>query len=128
VAVRAFLAVALGGAVGSALRWMVSGWFSRPGLELPWGTFTVNVTGALLMGFLARYFAPPHGSPAMFLALTVGLCGGYTTFSSFSLDMLTMVERGSTGRAILYALASVLFSYAALALGYLAARSLRPLP
>jgi CrcB protein len=95
---------------------------------LPWSTFTVNVTGALALGFLARYFAPPHGSPTLFLALTVGLCGGYTTFSTFALDMFTLAERGEFGRAVLYAVASVALSYGALALGYQAARMLRPLP
>jgi CrcB protein len=126
--VRALLAVAIGGAVGSALRYIVSGLLLRPGTGLPWGTLTVNVTGALALGFLARYLAPPNGSPPLFLALTVGVCGGYTTFSAFSLDMLTLVERGSTGRAVLYALVSVTLSYAAVVLGYLAARNLRPLP
>src|SRR5687768_13399553 len=97
----------------------------RQGLTgLPWGTFAVNVTGSLALGFLARYFGPPHGSETLFLALTVGLCGGYTTFSTFTLDMLTMVERGEAGRAAIYAVASVLVAYAALALGYQAARVL----
>ena len=122
------LAVALGGAIGSALRYLASGAFVRQGIEFPWGTFTVNVTGALLMGFLARYFAPSHGSPLLFLALTVGICGGYTTFSTFSLEMFTLVERGAAARAVTYALASIVFTYAALAVGCLAARSLRPLP
>jgi len=95
---------------------------------LPWSTFTVNVTGALALGFLARHFAPPHGSPTLFLALTVGLCGGYTTFSTFTLDMFTLAERNEMGRAALYALVSVVVSFAALVAGYQAARLLRPLP
>ena len=122
------LFVALGGALGSVLRYLVGIAFLRPGFSgLPWGTFTVNVSGALALGFLARFFAPPHASPGVFLALTVGLCGGYTTFSTFTLDMFTLVERGSAGRAILYALASVVLSYGALAMGYMIARTLRPL-
>lgn len=121
--------VAAGGAVGSALRYWVGTVFLRPGMAaLPWGTFTVNVTGALALGFLARYFAPPHGSPTLFLALTVGLCGGYTTFSTFTLDMFTLAERGENGRAAIYALASVVASYVALVAGYQVARLLRPLP
>jgi len=123
------MAVALGGALGSVLRYLVGAAFLRPGMgDLPWGTFTVNVTGALALGFLARYFAPPHASTSLFLALTVGLCGGYTTFSTFALDMYTLAERGALGRAILYALMSVVVSYAALAIGYQLARGLRPLP
>ena len=126
---RALIAVALGGAIGSVLRYAVGAVLLRPGRGgLPWGTLVVNVTGSLALGFLARYFGPPHGSETLFLALTVGLCGGYTTFSTFTLDMLTMVERGEAGRAMLYAGVSVLLAYAALALGYGAARVLRPLP
>lgn len=122
-------AVAAGGAIGSVLRYWVGTVFLRPGMAgMPWGTFTVNVTGALALGFLARYFAPPHGSPTLFLALTVGLCGGYTTFSTFTLDMFTLGERGEMGRAVVYALVSVVVSYAALVAGYQAARVLRPLP
>ena len=123
------LAVALGGALGSVLRYGVSAALLRPDFDwFPWGTLTVNVTGSLALGFLARYFGPPHGSDTLFLALTVGLCGGYTTFSTFTLDMLTMVERGAAGRAALYAILSVAAAYAALFLGYQAARALRPLP
>src|SRR5687768_7542864 len=98
---KSILFVALGGALGSVLRYLVGIAFLRPGFnDLPWGTLAVNVSGALALGFLARYFAPPHASPALFLALTVGLCGGYTTFSTFTLDMFTLVERGSASRAI----------------------------
>jgi CrcB protein len=127
--VKSLLVVALGGALGSVLRYLVGLAFLRAGVTaLAVATFTVNVTGSLALGFLARYLAPPHGSTTMFLALTVGLCGGYTTFSTFTLDMFTLAERGAAGRAVLYALASVAVSYAALALGYQIARTLRPLP
>ena len=123
------LAVAAGGALGSVLRYGVGVAFSRSAFSaIPWATFTVNVTGALALGFLARFFAPPHGSQTLFLALTVGVCGGYTTFSTFALDMFTYAERGEIGRAALYAAASVVLSFAALAIGYHAARVLRPLP
>jgi CrcB protein len=124
------LAVALGGAFGSVLRFWVGSAYLKAGLTvLPWGTFTVNVTGSLALGFLARYFGPPSGgSPTLFLALTVGLCGGYTTFSTFTLDLYTMMERGSVGRALSYAIASVVLSYGALVVGYQWARALRPLP
>jgi CrcB protein len=126
---NALVAVAIGGALGSVLRYWVGAAVLRPGLSaLPWATFFVNVSGSFALGFLARYFGPPHASRTVFLALTVGLCGGYTTFSTFTLDMLTMVERGETSRAMGYALASVLAAYAALAVGYQLARALRPLP
>jgi CrcB protein len=121
--------VALGGGLGSALRYLVSNMVAKSADgAVGSGTIAVNVTGALVLGFLARFLAPPHGSPTLYLALTVGVCGGYTTFSAFSLDMFTMIERGQAGRAILYALASVTLAYGALAVGYFAARALRPLP
>jgi len=122
-----WLAVLVGGAVGSALRYAVGGvWLTPVSLNFPWGTLAVNVSGSLALGFLGRYFAPPHGSHVVFLLLTVGLCGGFTTFSTFTLDAFTLVERGEPGRASAYVLASVAVSYLALILGYVAARALRP--
>jgi len=126
--VKSVFAVALGGAVGSALRYLVTIVLLRPSANaLPWGTFTVNITGALVLGFLARYFAPPNASHPLVLALTIGLCGGYTTFSTFTLELFTLVERGAVGRGILYAVASVVVSYGAFLMGNLAARMLRSL-
>ena len=122
-----WLAVLAGGALGAALRYGISGWLQPASLSFPWGTFTVNVTGSLALGFLGRYFAPPHANHALFLFLTVGLCGGYTTFSTFALDTLTLAERGAALRALAYILASVALSYAAVVAGYAAARVLRPI-
>lgn len=124
-----WLAVLAGGALGSVLRYAISGvWLVPRSLGFPWGTMLVNVTGSMALGFLARYFAPPTGSHALFLFLTVGLCGGYTTFSTFTLDSFALVERGAALRAAVYLVASVVSSYAALVVGYAAARALRPLP
>ena len=68
---KSVLAVALGG-VGSVLRYLVGALLLRSGMSaLPWGTFAVNVSGALALGFLARYFGPPHGSSTLFLGLTL---------------------------------------------------------
>ena len=121
-----WLAVMLGGALGSALRFAVGGWLQPASLSFPWGTFAVNVTGSFALGFLGRYFAPPHGGHATFLLLTVGFCGGYTTFSTFALDAFTIVERGAPLRAGLYVLGSVAASFLAVIAGYVIARSLRP--
>jgi CrcB protein len=122
------LAVPIGGAIGSALRYGVSGlWLVPVSLAFPWGTFVVNVTGSLALGFLARYIGP-QGSHALFLFFTVGLCGGYTTFSTFALDIVTLLERGDSLRAVLYAVASVLASSVAVIAGYAAARGPRPIP
>lgn len=122
-----WFAVFVGGGMGALLRYAVSGiWMTPHSSGFPWGTLVVNVTGSLALGFLGRFFGPPHGHHAVFLFLTVGFCGGYTTFSTFSLDTFSLVERGMSSRAALYVLASVAFSYAALLVGYMVARSLRP--
>ena len=122
-----WLAVAAGGALGSLLRYAIAGvWLSPASLDFPWGTFAVNLTGSCALGFLGRYFAPPHASHTWFLFFTVGICGGYTTFSTFALDAFTLVERSATLRAAGYVVLSVLGSYAAVVAGYAAARALRP--
>jgi len=122
-----WLAVLIGGAIGSALRYAIAGvWLTPASMNFPWGTLAVNVSGSMALGFLGRYYAPPHGSHEVFLLLTVGLCGGFTTFSTFTLDAFTLVERGAAARASLYVLVSVALSYVALILGYVAARAVRP--
>ncbi|MGI8497062.1 MAG: fluoride efflux transporter CrcB [Gemmatimonadaceae bacterium] len=121
-----WIAVIVGGGLGCALRYAVAGFWLGSSLNFPWGTLAVNVTGSLALGFLGRYFAPPHGSHAVFLFLSVGLCGGYTTFSTFALDAVTLVERGAPIRAAIYILASIIASYLAVVVGYSAARALRP--
>ena len=122
-----WLAVALGGALGSLMRYAIAGvWLTPASLECPWGTVAVNITGSFALGFLGRYFAPPHAPHAWFLFFTVGICGGYTTFSTFSLDTFTLVERGATLRAAGYIALSVAASYLAVVGGYLAGRTLRP--
>jgi CrcB protein len=122
-----WIAVGIGGALGSLLRYAVGGvWLSPASLDFPWGTFAVNVTGSFALGFLGRYLAPPHAGPAWFLFFTVGVCGGYTTFSTFALDAFTLVERGATARALGYVTLSVLASYCAVVVGYSTARAFRP--
>ena len=86
----------------------------------------MNVTGSFALGFLGRYLAPPHAGHAWFLFFTVGVCGGYTTFSTFALDAFTLVERGATARALGYVTLSVLASYCAVVVGYSTARAFRP--
>lgn len=126
----ASLYVALGGGVGAWLRFLVGrGWTAALGPvragAFPYGTLTVNVLGSLLMGALVGWLAR-HGShgEGTRLLLAVGVLGGFTTFSSFSLDVVTLLERGQAGVAVFYAAASVLAGVAGLFLGLLAMRSL----
>lgn len=124
------LAVALGGAIGAVLRYLLGALAAaRSGGGFPWVTLAINVTGSLLLGFLARYLAPggpaPVTAPALYAGLTVGLCGGYTTFSTFSYEVLALAERGAWARALLYVAASVTLALAATAAGAVGARAVR---
>ena len=108
-----FLWVCLGGAVGTGARYLIA--LTAPrllGTSFPWATLIVNVSGSLLLGVLAVLFlerVPPH-QRTWFLLLGVGFCGGYTTFSTFSLDVAVLYERGEIGLAALYVLLSVVLS------------------
>ncbi|MEX2181632.1 MAG: fluoride efflux transporter CrcB [Gemmatimonadaceae bacterium] len=117
--------VALGGAIGSALRFGIAEWFRRvPALAgLPWSTLAVNVTGSLVLGVFAGWLlsgaalAPEHRAFVM-----IGILGGYTTFSTFALEGLEMLLAGQVGRVVLYATASVLLSVGAAAAGFALSR------
>lgn len=104
-----YLVVFLGGGVGAALRHGVNLTAARLlGTHFPYGTLTVNVVGSLVMGLMAAWFAF-EGSPSQHwrLFLTTGMLGGFTTFSTFSLDTALLYERGELGLAALYVVASV---------------------
>ncbi|MEA3025787.1 MAG: fluoride exporter [Alphaproteobacteria bacterium] len=104
-----FVIVFLGGGIGAALRHSVNLLSARLfGTTFPWHTLIENVTGSLVMGLLAAYFAlKGDASQHWRLFLTTGILGGYTTFSAFSLDTVLLYERGETALAVLYVLASV---------------------
>lgn len=106
------LLVAAGGAVGSVLRYLVGLWTLRSfGPAFPWGTLTVNITGSFLIGVLAEAIARKFGaSVEMRVFLITGILGGYTTFSAFSLDAMTLLERGEPVTALIYVASSVLLS------------------
>jgi CrcB protein len=88
------------------------------GTAFPYGTLTVNVVGSLAMGLLAAYFAFKGDATQHWrLFFTTGILGGFTTFSAFSLDAVLLYERGETGLAALYVLASVALSIAGLFAG-----------
>lgn len=116
---QATLLVMLGGAIGSAARYhlgrLMFSWF---GPAFPWGTLAANVLGGLLMGVLAGILTRGgDGGEPWRLLLGVGVLGGFTTFSSFSLETAVMIDRGQLGAGALYVLLSVAASIAALGLG-----------
>lgn len=120
------LLVAAGGAIGSVLRYLVAlagtRWF---GPNWPYGTFFVNVTGSFAMGMVVELIARRFGaSPELRLFIATGILGGYTTFSSFSLDTAVLWERGDLAMAMGYVLLSVGLGIAALFAGLAVARQL----
>lgn len=118
----------LGGAIGSVGRVMMTNLVSRwTGEEFPFGTIVVNVTGAILMGLLAGYSVTDPGklifSPAARTFLMIGVLGGYTTFSSFSLQTFLLLEQGNISGALLNVLLSVLLCIAGIWLGFVTIRA-----
>ena len=113
-----FLLVMIGGAVGSAGRYAVGKLtLGTLGPDYPWGTLAVNLIGGFLMGLLVGLLARTGGSEQTRVLVGVGVLGGFTTFSAFSLDAVTMIERGQWGVAVTYALVSVVGSVLALFAG-----------
>jgi CrcB protein len=115
-----FLIVAAGGALGALLRYGVG--LLAGGGAWPSGTFFVNIAGGFLMGLLAGWLAARGGTEGVRLFLGVGLLGGFTTFSAFSLELALMLERGALNMAFAYALFSVILSVAALFAGLMVMR------
>jgi len=112
------LLVMLGGAIGAGLRHLAGGVaLARLGPGFPWGTLFVNLAGGLLIGLLTGWFVRAGANEPMRLFLGVGVLGGFTTFSAFSLEAFLMVERGEIGVAAAYAGTSVIGSVALLFLG-----------
>lgn len=124
----ASLYVALGGAIGALLRYQASRGITRllgPQVvtAFPWATLAVNVVGSLVMGLLAGYLARQgQGGDQLRLFIGVGVLGGFTTFSSFSLELMMLIERGQPFQALTYALVSVLAGLTALYIGLIAMR------
>ncbi|GBD47501.1 fluoride efflux transporter CrcB [Methylopila sp. Yamaguchi] len=119
------LLVALGGAIGSLARYGVNLWTLRSfGPGFPWGTLTVNVVGGFVMGLLAALLTLRGGSSEARLFLMTGVLGGFTTFSAFSLDAVSLWERGEGSAAAVYVIASVAVSIAALVGGLALGRAL----
>lgn len=120
-----FLWVALGGALGAVLRYAVSLIPVRGGF--PVLTLLTNLLGALLIGFIAGAAEISVPSPGLILFAKTGLCGGFTTFSTFSLESYTLIKAGQKGTAVLYIALSVGLCLLGIWLGHLAARRVFPL-
>lgn len=122
--------VAIGGGIGALLRYhlgrAMSVIFGAKALNaFPWATLCANVLGSLAMGVLAGWLArqDTHDGEMVRLLLGVGLLGGFTTFSSFSLEMVTLIERGQIASGASYALASFLAGVGGLYIGLIVMRT-----
>lgn len=122
--------VGLGGALGSISRVWAAGCLTRHfGESFPWGTLAVNVTGSFLIGFFAACTGPDGRWPVSSSVRTffmAGVCGGYTTFSSFSLQTLNLMQDGRWGHATAYTLSSVVLCLIAVWLGHAVALAFNP--
>ncbi len=111
----ASLFVALGGAIGAWLRFAAAR--ILPAAGFPWATLTVNLIGSFAMGLLAAWLARGSGGESARLLLGVGVLGGFTTFSAFSLEVVSLAQRGAIGLAGLYVAASLIGGIGALFIG-----------
>ena len=118
--------IAAGSAVGGVSRYLVGSLLQRlAAYGFPGGTLLINVSGSFLLGLILQYAIETSAiSPELRAFLTIGFCGGYTTFSTFSYESLALMEDGQWPRAALYIVLSVALSIAAALLGVLAARQL----
>jgi CrcB protein len=119
------LLIAIGGAVGSVARYLL-GRAVQGALHLnfPTGTFVVNVVGCLVIGVLAKFFLHSQTELPLRATLMIGFCGGFTTFSSFSLETLGLIQGGEWGKATGYVVLSAVVCVGATAAGYALGRPL----
>lgn len=118
--------VAVGGALGSILRYLVGfltlRWF---GPNFPWGTLAVNVLGSFAIGLLSEMIARRfNASMELRVFLVTGILGGFTTFSSFSLDTMFLLERGAIASMVGYVLATLCLSFLAILAGLALGRAM----
>jgi len=118
---KQILLVGFGGCIGSIARFFVSKlnlhWQL---LSIPMGTLTVNILGSLIIGFIVGVSAKSELiSPGLRLFLMVGVCGGFTTFSSFTLENFTLMQNGQFATVLIYSGLSIFFGFLAVYLGYI---------
>lgn len=119
--------IALGGALGSVARYWVALWMLPVSRDLPWGTIAINILGSFAIAFVGTLTVAAGRHPwpeTARLFVMVGVCGGFTTFSSFSLQTLDLLRAGAPGRALANVALSVLLCLFAVTLGFVAAEHL----
>ena len=120
---QAIIWVAFGGAVGAVGRYLV-GLSLKAASGFPWATMSVNILGSLLMGLVIGWLSRLNGgSDALRLFVAVGILGGFTTFSAFSMDLFTLLERRDIAATVLYLGGSLLDGLVAFIIGFMALRA-----
>ena len=101
------VAIAVGGAIGAVLRFLISGWaYGYLGSGFPWGTLAVNLIGCFVIGFLSKLFESMTVSPNVRMMILVGGLGAFTTFSTYALENVNLLRDGQTGVALINVLVS----------------------
>jgi fluoride exporter len=119
----------VGGALGVNARYWLGLWISGwAGARFPWATLAINVSGSFALGFFGAAHARWLPHPSWGLLVAIGFLGGYTTFSTFTLESLTLLQRGETLRALAYLSGSVAGGLMAVAMGVLLGRALAGTP
>jgi CrcB protein len=123
---KRFLLVCLGGAAGTGARYLVGGWVAQAfGSAFPWGTLGINALGSFLISIIMHLgLVAGVVAPELRVVLTVGVMGGFTTYSSFNYETLSYLEKGAWMVGLLYVAATVLGCFAAGVLGLAAGRAL----
>ena len=118
---KSFLLVFLGGGLGSALRYLVVSTMNQYSKVLPFGTFTVNMLGCLLIGLILGYAQKENTLTSnQTLLLATGFCGGFTTFSAFANENLELIKNGEIFNFSIYTIGSLLIGILAVCIGYYA--------
>ena len=116
---KSFLLVFLGGGLGSALRYLVASAMNQYSKVLPFGTFTVNILGCLLIGMILGYAQRENTLTSnQTLLLATGFCGGFTTFSAFANENLELIKNGEIFNFSIYAIGSVFLGIVLILIGY----------
>ena len=117
--------IAAGGALGAVARYGLGAWVQRAsGSTLPWGTAVVNVLGAFVLGGIVVWIRAAQPAPGIRAFATIGLLGGFTTFSTLSYETVALAQSGQWGRAAAYALGSLALGVLAVLLGAAAGEAL----
>lgn len=117
-----YLYLAFGGVVGTLARYSIGGWVNTwTGTAFPFGTLAINVAGSFLLGLVMRAAELSSLSPELRGMMTIGFCGAFTTFSTFSFETMLLLQEGAWIRAAFYAFGSVAAGLVAVALGFSAA-------